>query len=165
MHALWSCCRRQFAELGFLVRLLAGLPPLPVGAEHAGPQIAVEGAAVRVESKQGTWWQRLWTGQDGLGIERGEAGRDSETILRFGFSDRRQTGDVEFPFALWVEDASGRGRFQLEYERVQLNRPVEDSLFDLPPPQDERTKIYNLGGALPLWPGPTSGRSAPAHGS
>jgi hypothetical protein len=137
----------------FLVRLLAGLPPLPVPGEDRGYRVAVEGDAVRVESVNKDWWQRLWTGRDGTGIERGEAGRNTETVLRFGFSDRRPTSGVEFPFAMWVEDATGRGRFQVEYERLQLNGPVEDALFDLPAPQDGRTRIIDLGGAIPPSPG------------
>ena len=137
----------------FLLRLLAGLPPLPVQAEDPRFQVVVDGSAVRVESVEGEWWQRLWTGEGGTAIERGEAGRISETILRFGFSDRRRTAGVEFPFAVWVEDAKTGARFQVAYDRVWLNSPIEESLFDLPAPQDGRTRIIDLGGALPPPPG------------
>jgi hypothetical protein len=143
-----------------LVRLLAGLPPLPVRAEDPRLRIIVEGSAVRVESVDAEWWQRLWTGPDGTGIERGEAGRISETALRFGFSDRRPTAGVEFPYAVWVEDAAKGGRLELAYDRLKLNEPVEEALFDLPPPQGGQTRIIDLGDDLP--PGP--GRSRPREG-
>lgn len=132
----------------FLVRLLAGLPPLPVRPEDPRFQVTVEGSAVRVESVAGDWWQRLWTGQDGTTIERGEAGQSSETVLRFGFADRRRTAGVEFPFAMWVEDAKTGARIQVTYERVWLNGPIEGSLFDLPVPRDGHTRIIDLGSRL-----------------
>lgn len=143
-----------------LVRLLAGLPPLPVRAEDPRLQIIVEGSAVRVESVDAEWWQRLWTGPDGMGIERGEAGRISETALRFGFADRRPTAGVEFPFAVWVEDAAKGGRLELAYDRLKLNEPVEEALFDLPPPQGGQTRIIDLGGDLP----PGAGCTGPREG-
>ena len=145
-----------------LVRLLAGLPPLPVRAEDPRLQVVVEGSAVRVESVDAEWWQRLWTGPDGTGIERGEAGRISETALRFGFADRRPTAGVEFPFAVWVEDAAKGGRLELAYDRLKLNEPVEEALFDLPPPQGGQTRIIDLGGDLPAGarrPGPREGEA------
>jgi hypothetical protein len=138
-----------------LVRLLAGLSPLPIRAEDPRLQIVVEGSAVRVESVDGEWWQRLWTGPDGTGIERGEAGRVSQTTLRFGFTDRRPSAGGEFPFAVWIEDATQGGRLELAYERLQLNEPVEEALFDLPPPQGGQTRIIDLGGR------PSSGSKAP----
>ena len=138
-----------------LVRLLAGLPPLPIRAEDPRLQVVVEGSTVRVESVDGEWWQRLWAGPDGTGIERGEAGRISKTALRFGFADRRSTAGVEFPFAMWVEDAERGGRLELAYDRLQLNEPVEDALFDLPPPQGGQTRIIDLGGR------PSTGGKAP----
>ena len=143
-----------------LVRLLAGLPPLPIRAEDPRLQIIVEGSAVRVESVDAEWWQRLWTGPDGTAIERGEAGRISETALRFGFADRRPTSDVEFPFTVWVEDVATGGRLELAYDRLKLNEPVEEALFDLPPPQDGQTRIIDLGGDLP----PAAGRTGPREG-
>jgi hypothetical protein len=131
-----------------------------VHAEDPRLRVVDEGSAVRVESVDGEWWQRLWAGQDGTGIDRGEAGRISETVLRFGFSDRRPTAGAEFPFAMWVEDATAGGRFQVTYERVQLNGPVEENLFDLPPPQDGRTRIIDLGRDTPPPPGSPRGRTA-----
>jgi hypothetical protein len=137
----------------FFARLLAGLPPLPVRAEDPRFQVVVEGSAVRVESGDGEWTQRLWTGPDGTGIERGELGRISESVLRFGFAERRPTAGVEFPFAIWVEDAAKGIRLQIAYERLQLNGPVEEALFDLPTPLDGQTRIIDLGGGLPPAPG------------
>jgi hypothetical protein len=67
---------------------------------------------------------------------------------------------VEFPFAVWVEDATKGGRLELAYDRLTLNEPVEEALFDLPPPQGGQTRIIDLGGDLPLGvglPGPRGG--------
>ena len=64
---------------------------------------------------------------------------------------------MEFPFVVWVEDAATRGRVELVYDRLKLNEPVEEALFDLPPPQGGQTRIIDLGGDLP----PGAERTAP----
>ncbi len=131
-----------------LVRLLAGLPPLALHAGDPRFDAVADGPGVRVESVDGPWWQRLWAGE-GMGIDRGEVGRSAETILRFGFSDRRSAGGVQFPFSIWVEDAAQGGRLQVTYERLQLNPTVDDALFDLPPPRDSETRFIDLGRGFP----------------
>jgi outer membrane biogenesis lipoprotein LolB len=132
-----------------LLRLLAGLPPLPLRARDPRLILTPDGAAVRVESVDGEHWQRLWAEGDDLEIARGEVGRASEVLFRFAFADRRPSDGRNFPFDIRVEDSAGRGRLQLQYERLQLNLPTDSDLFDLPRPTDPRTRIIELGSGTP----------------
>jgi hypothetical protein len=137
-----------------LLRLLAGLPPLPVRAEDPRLTVTPEGAAVRVESVDGEYWQRLWAEGDDPGIARGEVGRGSELLFTFSFADRKPVDGRSFPFDIRVEDSTTRSRLQVQYERLELNRPADPALFDLPPPADPRTRIIDLGGGAPGTVGP-----------
>jgi hypothetical protein len=132
-----------------LLRLLAGLPPLPLRAQDPRLSVTPDGAAVRVESVDGEYWQRLWTEGDEPEVARGEMGRASEVLFTFAFSDRRPTGGRSFPFGIRVEDSASRGRLEVQYEQLQLNLPAEPDLFDLPPPTDPRTRIIDLGSGAP----------------
>ena len=139
----------------FLLRLLAGLPPFPVRPEDPRTGIAVEGAAVRLDAVEGIWWERLWTGAGDPAIVRGELGQASGVLLRFGYDDRRAAGETVFPFGIWAEEAATGTRLTLTYERVRLNLPVDDSLFELPLPSDG-SRVIRLDG------GPASEGLAPA---
>ncbi len=130
-----------------LLRLLAGLPPLPLRAEDPRFTVTPDAAAVRVESVDGEYWQRLWIGVDDPGVARGEVGRASDRLFTFGFADWKPADGREFPFDIRVEDATTQSRLQVQYERLELNRSTDPALFDLPPPADPRTRIIDLGGA------------------
>jgi len=132
-----------------LLRLLAGLPPLPVRAQDPRLTLASEGPVVRVETVDGEYWQRLWTGTEDPAVARGEVGRASEVLLTFAFSDRRPVHGRAFPFAQQVTEPSTGSQLRVQYEQVALNAPAEAALFDLPPPADPRTRIIELGGAGP----------------
>jgi hypothetical protein len=132
---------------GPLLRLLAGLPPLPLRAQDPRLTAVSEGAGIRVESVDGEHWQRLWIAADGAGIARGEMGRASEVLLVFAFADRRPTDGRAFPFEVRVEDPAGHGRLRIRYERVHLNAPADPDLFELPWPVDAETRFLDLGGA------------------
>jgi hypothetical protein len=43
-----------------------------------------------------------------------------------------------------LEEIATRTRLRVQYERVQLNRPADPDLFDLPPPADPQTRIIDL---------------------
>jgi hypothetical protein len=137
-----------------LLRLLAGLPPLPLRPQDPRFSVMPDGAAIRVESVDGEHWQRLWAEGDDPGVTRGEMGRASELLFTFAFADRRAADGRSFPFDIRVEDSATRSRLQVQYERLELNQPTDPSLFDLPPPADPRTRIIDLGGGAP-------GRGAP----
>lgn len=127
-----------------LLRVLAGLPPLTVRADDPRVTMTPDGAAVRVESVDGDLWQRLWTGPGEVAVSRGVVGRGSEVLVSFAFADRRQTDGREFPFAIFLEETATGTRLRLQYERVQLNRPADSDLFDVPQPSDPQTRIIDL---------------------
>ncbi len=132
-----------------LLRLLAGLPPLPLRAQDPRLSVTPDGAAVRVDSVDGAYWQRLWIEGDDPEVARGEVGRASEVLFTFAFADWRSAGERRFPFDVRVEDSVTRSRLQAQYQRVELNLPAEPALFELPPPTDPRTRIIDLEGGAP----------------
>jgi hypothetical protein len=132
-----------------LLRLLAGLPPLPLRAQDPRLTLVADGAAVRVDSVDGEYWQRAWIEADGAGVARGEVGRASEVLFTFVFADRQPTDGRDFPFEIRVEEPATQSRLYVRYERVQLNLPADPDLFELPWPTDPATRIVNLGGATP----------------
>ncbi len=135
---------------GLLLRLLAGLPPLPVRPGDPRVQVVRDEGVVRVESVDGPFWQRLWTGPDGAWLTGGELGEAGTLLLRFQFGDRRLLDGTPFPFLVAVEGVGARTRVTIRYETVRLNGPVEAELFDLPRPADPGTRILDLGrGPLP----------------
>jgi hypothetical protein len=152
-HAYWTgrATREALARLlnvpvppEMLLRVLAGLPPLPVRADDPRLAIVPDGATVRVESVEGDHWQRLWSEADDPAVGRGEVGRASEVLFAFAFTERRPTDGRAFPFEIRVEEIATRTRLRVQYERVQLNLPVDPDLFDLPPPADPQTRIIDL---------------------
>ena len=136
-----------------LLRLLAGLPPLAVRAQDPRLTLVAEGPVVRVETVDGEYWQRLWTGTEDPGVARGEVGRASELLLTFSFADRRLVQGRAFPFEQQVGDPATGSRLRVQFEQVALNGPAEAALFDLPPPADPQTRIIEFGGAEPGRPG------------
>jgi hypothetical protein len=129
-----------------LLRLLAGLPPLPLRAQDPRLTLAADGEAVRVESVDGEYWQRLWVEGTIPAVARGELWRASELVLVFALADRRTVGGRAFPFDLQIEEPSSGSRLRLRYERVEINADVEAGLFELPPPADPGTRMIDLGG-------------------
>ncbi len=131
---------------GPLLRLLLGLTPLPL--DRSDPRLAAEpeGAGFRLESVEGSLWQRLWTGPGGV-LARGELGQAGHLLLRFEFADYRPVEGLPFPFVLHVEDGEGVRKLAVRYDAVTLNEPIPADLFDLPRPTDDRTKIRELPGS------------------
>jgi hypothetical protein len=138
-----------------LLRLLAGLPPLPVRSGDPRVLVTGEERAIRVESVEGAFWQRLWTGPVGSALARGELGEAGGPLLRFQFRDRRRLQGGEFPFSVEVEGAGAGTRVTIQYESVRVNGPIEAELFELPLPTDPGTRILDLGrGSFPGEPHP-----------
>ncbi len=133
----------------FLLRLLAGLPPFPVRPNDPRTKTSAEGSALRIDAVEGVWWERLLTGEGDPSIVRGELGQAAGMLIRFGFDDRRPAGEAQFPFVIWAEDAASGARLTLTYERVRLNLPVEDNLFELPTPSDGSRVIRLDPGGFP----------------
>jgi hypothetical protein len=130
---------------GPLLRLLAGLPPLPVRPGDPRVQVVRDERVVRVESVDGPFWQRLWTDPEGAWLASGELGEAGSLLLRFQFGERRPLDGTPFPFLVAVEGVGARMRLTIRYETVRLNGPVEAGLFDLPRPADPGTRILDLG--------------------
>jgi len=150
---------------GPLLRLLAGLPPLPVRPGDPRVQVVREERAVRVESVDGPFWQRLWTGPDGAWPTRGELGEADTLLLRFQFDDRRLLDAAPFPFLVAVEGVGAGTRLTIRYETVRLNGPVEAELFDLPRPADPGTRILDLGRGFVPAPIPAGVPQGPPQGT
>lgn len=129
---------------GTLLRLLAGLPPLPVRPGDPRAQVVPEERAIRVESVDGPFWQRLWTGPDGTSLTGGELWEASGLLLRFQFSNRKYLDGTAFPSQVTLESAGEGTRVTIRYETVRLNGPVEADLFELPRPADPGTRILDL---------------------
>lgn len=134
---------------GPLLRLLAGLPPLPVRPGDPRVQVVQEDRAIRVESVDGPFWQRLWTGPDGTRLAGGELGEADGLLLRFQLGDHQLLDGMPFPFLVALEGVGTGTRVTIRYETVRLNGPVEAELFELPRPADPDTRILNLSRGSP----------------
>jgi hypothetical protein len=131
-----------------LLRLLVGLPPLPVHPGDPRLRLVEESGTIRVESVEGPFWQRLWTASGSPGVDHGEVGEAARPLLTFQFGERRWLGGSAFPFAVRIEELTGGNRLTIQYETARLNDPLDADLFELPRPTDGRTRIIDLGGAL-----------------
>ena len=129
---------------GLLLRFLAGLPPLPVRPGDPRTQVVHEERAIRVESVDGPFWQRLWTGPDGTSLAGGELWEAGGLLLRFQFSEWKRLDGTAFPSLVALESAGEGTRVTIRYETVRLNGPVEADLFELPRPADPGTRILDL---------------------
>ncbi len=128
---------------GPLLRLLAGLPPLPLDPKDPRLRVRVEPGGPQVDSVAGPLWQRLWVGADDS-IQRGELGDATGVLVRFRFEDRQVVDGQAFPFLIRLETIPAQGGVTLRYQTVRLNQPLPADLFELPPPQDGKTRILDL---------------------
>jgi hypothetical protein len=133
---------------GPLLRLLAGLPPLALRPDDPRVQISGEPSALRVDSVDGAYWQRLWMAPDSSGVAHGELGEATGPLLRFQFGDRQNVGGTPFPFEIRLEGVAADTGLIIRYQTVRLNLPVEAELFELPRPTDGQTRILDLGGGI-----------------
>jgi len=134
---------------GPLLRLLMGLPPLPIRPDDPRVRLAVEAAAIRVESVDGSFWQRVWSSPDGVAPERGELGEADSLLLTFEFGEWRRLNGSLFPFTVHLDEMAAGTHLAIQYETVGLNEPVEDGLFELPRPADGATRIIDLSAGPP----------------
>ncbi len=130
-----------------LLRLLAGLAPLPLDPQDPRLQVTVASGATQVDSVEGPLWQRLWLGAN-HDIERGELGDAAGPLLQFRFADRQPVDGHAFPQAISLEAMTAKTGLTLHYQTLRLNQPLPAELFELPPPQDGSTKILDLDASL-----------------
>ncbi len=128
---------------GPLLRLLAGLPPLPLDPRDPRVRISGEAGTRQVDSVEGSLWQRLWLGKAD-DIARGELGDATGLLLRFRFTERESVDGVAFPQTIGLEAVAAKTGLTLHYQTVRLNQTLPNDLFELPRPQDGRTKILPL---------------------
>lgn len=126
-----------------LLRLLAGLPPLPVRWDDPRSRLAEEGTARRLETVAGPFWQRIWL-PTGSGPIRGELGEAGGLLARFGWEEQRPVNGWLFPHRIQVETAGGEARLSLAYETVRLGEAIDPALFELPRPTDPGLTILDL---------------------
>lgn len=140
---------------GPLLRLLAGLPPLPVRMRDPRTRISPEGEAPRAESVEGPLWQRIrFPTSAGDGAVRGELGDAAGPLLHFEWDAWRAVGPVMFPHTLRLAGGGGGGRLVLTYQWVRLGEALDPSLFLLPRPAEPDLKVLEFGEMPGLRPGP-----------
>ena len=115
-----------------LLRLLAGLPPLPFQGADPRSRVEADGTEWVAESAAGPFWQRLRLDAGG-GVSGGELRTAAGLVFTFQFEDLRPIGGRSFPYRLHVEQP-GVGRVEVAYRTVELNPPVDVAVFSLPVP-------------------------------
>jgi hypothetical protein len=130
---------------GPLLRLLAGLPPLPVRLGEPRTRIEPEGEGQRVEAVEGALWQRIrFPAPSAAGAVRGELGDASGPLLQFEWDAWRTVGNVVFPHVLRMTGGQG-ARLELTYEWVRLDEALDPTLFVLPQPAEPDLRVLELG--------------------
>lgn len=161
--AIYSLASREFAsgrpsaraleglagvavEPRHLLRLLAGLPPLPFQAADPRSRIAPEGAGFLAESVEGAFAQHLRLDAGGS-VAGGELRTAAGPILAFWFEDPRQVGAGAFPYRVRLEQPGG-ARVEVAYRNVELNPSVDDGVFTLQVPAGD-VDLVDLDAAAP----------------
>jgi len=67
--------------------------------------------------------------------------------LAFRFEDRRQVGDRAFPYRVRVEQPGGAW-LEVAYRSLELNVPVDESVFSLPVPAGD-VRLVDLDAVAP----------------
>ena len=140
---------------GPLLRLLAGLPPLPVRLQDPRTQVSLEGGVQRVESVEGLLWQRIhFPTPPAAGAVRGELGDAGGPVLHFAWEAWRAVGEVMFPHTLRLAGGGREARLDLTYEWVRLGEALDPSLFVLPRPTEPGLRVVEFGEGPALRPAP-----------
>lgn len=113
-----------------LTRLLSGLPPRPVGPSAQVFSLPERGAYL-VEGEGGGAVERLYLDAAGV-LLGGEIWQEGEG-LRFTFAAVRQVAEIPFPGEITLTQLRRPVTVTLTYETVELNPPLPDDLFTLPP--------------------------------
>ncbi len=131
---------------GPLLRLLAGLPPLPVSRRDPRTRIASEGDGQRVESVEGSLWQRIrFPAPSATSGVRGELGNAGGPLLQFEWEAWRTVGEVVVPHILRLTGGERGARFDLTYEWVRLDEVLDPTLFVLPRPAETGLRVLEFG--------------------
>jgi hypothetical protein len=112
--------------------------------------LSVQASGMQLQSVDGPFWQRVWTGPDGQAVERGELGEAGGPLLQFEFTERRLLQGVRFPFAIRLQTLSADRSVSIRYETVQINSQMGPEMFDLPRPAERGIRTMDLSQSA--WP-------------
>jgi len=115
-----------------LIRLLAGMPPLPLLTPEKIRSERDGSAIILSFLKKGRVCQRIRMNGSGdlLRWDRLDGGGTVEESLLFG--DFREVKGMRLPFRIRLEVA-GETLLSLRYQSILLNRPLDPGLFQVPP--------------------------------
>lgn len=127
------------------LRLLAGLPPLPVREADPRTESRSGGGVRTIASVDGSFWQRLQLPeQAGGGPAGGVLGDASGPLLEFGWEEWRPVAGWSFPHSVRARATGSGAEVALRYEWVRLGEPLEAELFRLSPPAEAGLRSLRL---------------------
>ena len=121
-----------------LVRLLLGLPPLPIEIDKSAVFRPENEYAYLLRERESSYTQRLWVSADDLTLLRGELYDWGSLRLRFRYSPEGYG-----LFSLLLEEPSGRVVVEVSYRSYELNPELPGGLFKLPQPSG-RARVVDL---------------------
>jgi hypothetical protein len=125
-------------EPSHLVRLLLGLPPLPIEIDKSAIFRPDSEHAYLLRERASPYTQRLWVSADDLTLLRGELYDWRSLRLRFRYSPEGYG-----LFSLLLEEPSGRVMVEVSYRSYELNPELPGDLFTLPQPSG-RARVVDL---------------------
>lgn len=125
-----------------LVRLLLGLPPLPIQIEKAVVYRPDDNHGYLLRERESPFTQRLWVSDDDLTLLRGELYDWKSLILRFRYSPEGYG-----LYSLLLEEPSRRVVVEVSYRSYDLNPELPGGLFQLPHPAG-RARVVDLDKGL-----------------
>lgn len=128
--------------LAHLVRLLLGLPPLPIRIGQAALYGPDEEHTYLLRDQESSFTQRLRLSDDGLRLLSGELYDRGSLRLRFRFLPANQGLRM-----LILEDPVKRVGVEVSYRSSTLNLELPRELFRIPQP-DQGAQVVNLDSGL-----------------
>jgi outer membrane lipoprotein-sorting protein len=133
-------------EPAHLVRLLAGLAPLPFPAADPRSRLEPDGEGFVAESVAGPYTQRL--ALDGAGtLLRAELRDATGPLFQAYLQEHRQIGGRPFPYRVRLE-RPGVGAIEVVYQSVELNGLVDPAIFTLALPEGD-VRVVDLDALVP----------------
>jgi outer membrane lipoprotein-sorting protein len=131
-------------EPSHLVRLLLGLPPLPVQIDKSAIYRREDEHAFLLRERESPFTQRIWLSDGDLTLLRGELYDWRSLRLRFRYSPEGYG-----LFSLLLEEPHGRVVVEVSYRSYEMNPELPGELFQLPPPAG-KSRVVNLdAGPVP----------------
>lgn len=127
-----------------LVRLLMGLPPLPIQIDKSTIYRRDDEHAFLLRERESSFTQRIWLSEGDLTLLRGELYDWRSLRLRFRYSPEGYG-----LFSLLLEEPRGRVVVEVSYRSYEMNPELAGELFRLPRPVG-KTRVVNLdAGPVP----------------